>query len=276
MDITRYKSTFTIDFPKDLHEDKKTLLTPFGTLTVQVAKHYPYDRYLFIHQNFTIFRVSQVLPKSEFFGVALRSEKFEALFEYDRSIYYKFRLEPVDGLTFNPQQKASAIFVKSIDNNQFTDITLETEDGTRQIHAHRLLLKEYTPHFETILRNKPNSNKVIVNNEQFELYQQIIDFIYHGNINEEQSYEDMLGLYKFVRRCGVKLMYSPLAWFVVDKYRGSREEGADKVLDWEEYEELQWYMCHKFQWNFGKDECQQFIGNAGILAQLLRYKEWSA
>ena len=122
------------------------------------------------------------------------------------------------------EQFDAGLFKKILADQDFTDVTLVTEDGIT-ISAHRLVLSASSDFFQQVFKRNPNPKTIIyVDNVSHVVLEGLVHFIYTGQVRIEKS-----GLKKFLEM-GEKLKISGLN---DDNVTNEVEYNAD-MLDTEE------------------------------------------
>ena len=81
----------------------------------------------------------------------------------------------------------NSAFGKLRDDNDFSDVTLASEDG-KQIEAHKIVLASSSPFFKELLqKNKHSHPLVYMRGVKYEDLVAIIDFLYVGEANVSQD-----------------------------------------------------------------------------------------
>jgi len=271
MHITRHGFNFEIHILSEYDDDTThaSFHSPIGDIQLTLTRSTTDWLYLSITQNIGTFTLKRIEPSCEELGQSQKDVPKTLRGVIVRGATHTISLLPCKTINLNPEQKLSRIFVNHLENNKFIDITLESTDGMRQIHAHRALLAYYTPYFESALAFQASGSKLIIDNKEFQLYVWVMDFIYYGTIDETIDYKTMLELYKLAHYLDIKQMLFPVAWFVVNKFDSEQVDAIVQVIEWEPYLELQWEMCRKFNW----EPEEKFKGHAGILYILLCHKQ---
>lgn len=282
MEITRNETEFTITCPATSSRNPQhvRLVTPYGlfkvTRSADGSQSWWSIYYDFNNSTSPFFHIPSVTQQQPVYKVLLspvppRRNHFATI--TPQPITDAMEIKVVfSGLTFNKDQHLVGNFDYFWTENKIIDITFKCPNG-KTLQAHRLLLASFTPYFEALLNFQAHSNIVTIKDNEFELYDQVLDFCYHGVIYQSLTFEGYLELYKHAHFLDIKVMLMPVAWFVVDRFNGTEEEATDAVLEWEGYDELQWHMCRKFDWllEYDTSDDHPFVGHPGILRQLWMY-----
>ena len=90
------------------------------------------------------------------------------------------------------QENTTSAFSNLRDDQQFTDVTLVSEDG-QSMEAHKIILAASSPFFKNILKLNKHTNPLIyLKGFKAKELHSLIDFIYHGVAN---IYQDNLNLF---------------------------------------------------------------------------------
>ena len=85
------------------------------------------------------------------------------------------------------EASASRTFKSLLDDHDFTNVTLASHDN-EQIKAHKVILSSSSQFFKRIIMKNPHQNPLLyLRNVNFKELQHIINFIYLGQTEVEQS-----------------------------------------------------------------------------------------
>ena len=102
------------------------------------------------------------------------------------------------------ESNANNSFNQFWNNQDFTDITLATEDN-QQIKAHKVILSSHSQFFQNILTNNPHQNVLLyLKDIRYKELEMVIKFIYLGECDVEQDdLEDFLAAGKYLKVSGL-------------------------------------------------------------------------
>ncbi len=101
------------------------------------------------------------------------------------------------------ESNVSSSFVDLRSKQEFFDVTLSCDKGSRQIQAHKVILAACSPFFRRVLAKNPHANPLIyLKGIDYDNLTAILNFMYHGEVNVSQ--EDLSGFLKVAEELAVK------------------------------------------------------------------------